>query len=312
MMRKIMILILVLTGLAYSREMPIGVYDGDSTRLIRDISLMKDSLGVNFIYGSINDSIVSTLSQAGYDIIKWGSRDQNNPNIMSAYSYFKVQAEDASSAIKFETRVGSDSGGVLFSANSGNMLDNLIFCQYPKMHFNRDDCEDPKMFKAKVRMALDTAGVPEGTLIGKIVVCRYKNNAWDTVAVIPINADDSLLTGNMFEVPMNPPSFRLCIGDSADACDWAYNVKYSFWNNGVTTVYLDYLKAYEERGLEIVETNLWDDSIRASVTGGWRDAVDYWWLRDEPRYDHFAPYKHVKPNNDILIPISKNMDKAIK
>jgi hypothetical protein len=277
-MRKIMILVLVLTGLVYSSEMPIGVYDnGDShARLLRDISLIKDSLGANFIYGSFDTVVVNRFSEAGYDIIKWGSSDQNNPNIMSAYSYFKVQAEDASSAIKFETRLGTQTGGFLVYSGQDTMLNNLEFCQYPKMHFLDDDCESPKQFYSKIRMAIPPMSVPVGTLLGRILVNREDSSGfWTLKGAIDILATQELRDGDTVEVPDNPPYFTLC---NSDTCAWANNVKYSFWSSGVTTVYLDYLKAYEEMGQKIVETTDYDDSIAAAVTGGWRDAVDYWWL----------------------------------
>jgi len=274
-------------------ELPFGVYCTRDTLTVDDISILSDTLGFNFIYGISDSNTVPVLSQAGYDVIKWGDPDTlvHSPNKMSGYSYFKVEAEDRGSPIRFENWQGQSSGDFLVSSNNGNMIDNLWFGQYPKMHYLGQ--EGPKPFWAQVRLAIDPTDMTPDSLIGKILVYRFINNGWDTVAAIPVYPDSFLLAGDTVEAPSNPPLFRLCEG-GPDTCAGDYKVKYSFWNSGKTTVYLDYFKSYDDIGQRIVETTQYDDSITAAVTGGWRDSVDYWWLRDEPRYDHFMPYGRVR------------------
>jgi parallel beta-helix repeat protein len=271
-------------------EMPFGVYCTRDYMILDDIDIMDDTLGINFIYGSFSDNIVGSISQAGYDVIKWGSADEYNPNKMSGYSYFKVEAEDVASPIRFETQVGNFSGDFLVSSNQDIMLDDLWFKQYRAMYGGG---QEPKQLYAKVRLGIDTAGVDLNDTIGRILVHRQESDgSWVERANIVITATDDLLAGDTVEVPANPSFFRLC---EPGSCSWGgYKVKYSFWNSGATTVYLDYFKSYDQRGLEIVESDAWDDEIAAAVTGGWRDYVDYWWLRDEPRYDHFMPFGKVR------------------
>jgi hypothetical protein len=130
-------------------------------------------------------------------------------------------------------------------------------------------------------------------LIGKIIVHRQNGDGtWTLRGEIDVLATVDLLEGDTVEAPAQAASFTLC---EFGSCQWQYRVKYSFWNSGATTVYLDYYKAYDDMGNRVLNGEF-DNAIRAAVNeaGTWKDSVDFWWLRDEPRYDHFMPWGHVR------------------
>ncbi len=120
---------------------------------------------------------------------------------------------------------------------------------------------------------------------------------------IPILADDSLLTGRFFEVPANPPSFTL----GAEGNFGGYPIKYSFWNTGITTVYLDSLKCYDEAGKEFVQDTTLMRYYHNLVTAPTWNQIDYWWLRDEPKYDYYQPWAKVR----TLVNTAAGTDKSI-
>jgi hypothetical protein len=271
-------------------ELPYGVYCTKDWFITDDISALDDTLGINFVYGLSDSNTAPTMSQAGYDVIKWGSADPYNPSRASDYSYFKVEAEDAASPIKFETRLGTVSGDFLVYSGQDTMLDNLWFRQYPTETYRGSNSR--KTFYAQVRLAIDSTGVALGDTIGRILVHRQESDAsWSVRGTIAILATQELLDGDTVEAPSNLIPFWLC---ELGSCIWSYKVKYSFWNSGATTVYLDYFKSYELTGLDIVEGSNLDDEIKAAVAGGWRDYVDNWWLRDEPQFDHFTTVGKVR------------------
>jgi hypothetical protein len=292
---QLLISILLLISAAHAfdpYELPYGIYCTKDWFITNDLTALEDTLGINFVYGITDTSAVKLLDGAGYDIIKWGSPDPYNPSRASDYSYFKVEAEDFDSPIRFETQsYDSISNGFLVSNDSGIMVGDLWFGQYPTNAYRGEQVIGPKEFFIKVRLAIDAAGMTTDSLIGVIYVHRLAGSTWEERAAIPIYPDSALLAGDAVEAPADPISFGLC---GQDSCAWDYKVKYSFWNSGATTVYLDYFKCYEDIGEEIVESTNLDSTIQAAVTGGWRDSVDLWWLRDEPRFDHFRTVAKVR------------------
>jgi hypothetical protein len=286
----VMFLLLVSVSYAFdANELPYGMYCTVDTLILDDISIMADSLGMNFVYGNFSSDVVEALDQAGYDVIKWGNPTPADSDYyrMSGYSYFKVEAEDASSPIRFETRLGMSQD--IFQVYSGQdtMLDDLWFDQNNEMRFGSG--ENPKQFYAKVRMRIDPTGMNLGDLIGRILVQREDStNHWSVRASYDILATQALLDTETVEVPEQSSSFTL----NDATCECSYKVKYSYWNNG-HTVYIDYFTAYEDEGKNVINGD-YDGKIQANVTGGWKDDVDYWWIRDEPHYDHFMPWARVE------------------
>jgi len=273
-------------------ELPLGMYCTKDDFIIDDISALGDTLGVTFVYGLSGTPavVVGLLNQAGYDIIKWGSADPYNPSKASDFSYLKVEAEDSTSPIKFETRLGNDSGDFMVYSGQDTMLDDLWFGQYPTEAYRGSNA--PKTFYAQVRLAINTTGVVLGDTIGRILVQRQDTDStWSLHGNLIVTATQELLNGDTIEVPTDNQYFRLC---EQGSCARSYKVKYSFWNSGATTIYLDYLKSYEQTGLEIVEDTTLNSTIRAAVTGEWEGQVNDWWLRDEPRYDHFRTMAKVR------------------
>jgi hypothetical protein len=280
------VFVLLLCPAIYAAELPMVVYTVNDDIILQDAAALRDTLGINFIYGRVARDQVYNLKNAGLGLIKW-SGENNLVNRLSGESYFVASAVNSTAFPHFETRSGHPYGEFWASDTTGMALDNFWIKQRALSPFPEE--QGPRQFYVKMRLAIDSAGVNLGDSIGTIYVHRLINDEWEERAAIPIFADDSLLTGRVFEVPADPPYFYLGSVNDKDV----YRVKYSFWNSGKTTVYLDSLKCYNLMGLEVMNGE-WDQRIADSVTTPPWDEVDGWWLRDEPKYDYFRPWGKVR------------------
>jgi hypothetical protein len=295
------------------QKIPLGVYTTMDNLISKDLSILNDSLGVNFVYGTIDTSLVDRFKSAGLNLIRWGSSPAERlnstygPDRLSACSYVLVNANDDSSQIRFEVQNGIRSDSFLVSADSGIMLDNLWFYQYIRTF----SWEEPWKLVPKINLRIDPRGARAGTLIGTLFVHRLIGNSWEEVAAINIYPNSRLLRGEMATLPESDISFSLC---NNKGCDDSYAVKYSFLNNGKTKLFLNYFKCYDEIGRKLMETDIFDDSIAAAVHGpdnNWRNKIDYWWLRDEPRYDSFRPWGKVRQIVDSATAMPKSIGAII-
>jgi hypothetical protein len=297
-------LIISAVSTANSAEIPMVMYTTGDDIILQDTTDLRTTLGINYIYGTIDSYAVSNLKAAGFGLIKWGGvGSSKNVNYYSGKSYFVVAAVDNSAFVRFYLKNGYESNGKWVSDAAGMALDSLCFGQSVMTGFYED--QFPREYFVQMRLAIDPAGVSEGDTIGIIYVHKLLNDTTsEERASIPIIADDSLLTGRTFEVPANPPSYTL-----GSQGDWgAYTTKYSFWNSGKTTVYIDSLKSYDIEGQRLIESSVYNNLIDSLVTDPivWNQ-IDYWWLRDEPKYDYFAPWKKVKD----LVNTAAGADKSI-
>jgi hypothetical protein len=276
-------------------ELPMAIYNEYCPNVVQDSAALHDTLGINYVYGNVQYDCVQDLGDAGFGLIKWGG-DNHLVNKLSGESYFVVSAANTTTFPKFEYRRGhadtsgefwvSDSAGVKLS---GTILDYFWIQQYALSSDSEE--QGPRQFFAKMRMAIDTAGIDIGDSIGTIFVHRMVidtlgDTTWQQRAAIPILVDNSLKTGDTIFAPSDPPYFTL--GGLSD--NLVYHIKYSFRSSGKPTVYLDSLKCYNLTGLAVMN-GLYDQDIADSVTISPWDQVDQRWLRDEPKYDHFPTNK---------------------
>jgi hypothetical protein len=271
-MRKIMILILVLTSMAYSRELPIALYTEHDNLVLQDTIPLRDSLGINYIYGTVDYSAITPLKNAGLGLIKWGGTGWNDINYLSGKSYFAVAANDFNSFPRFTVHRGSASGNFWTNDSSGvklsgPILDGFWFYQYDRSGFWG---EGPRDFYANIRMAINPTNMTGDSLIGIIYIHRYDGNNWlvrDSILVYP---DSNLLAGGTVYVPSNPRSFTL----GEDGCLSTYQTKYSFSASGKMIVYLDTLKCYDIEGLRVTD-GYYNQRIADSVNASPYNQIDY-------------------------------------
>jgi hypothetical protein len=314
----VLVLWLFLSGVALGEDtIPLGIYiAGDPAGIfVPDASIMRDSLGLNFVYGKMTGTQVGDLLSSDLKTIEWTTGPENR---YSSASYVLVGAGDDSSSIKFEGKQGMYSEeGYLYWPFQDTMLNDLHFSQYTRnaQLYVGYPLPNPTPLHPKIKMSIDTLGLYDTSgvrcdtcLLGRILVFTWFDSVttheWRIRRSIDIRPDDSLRTGGMTEEPLGDSIFTLV--DQNDNAGTA-TVKYAFWNSGKTTVYLDYFKCYDQVGKNLVESNFYADSIGAAVKGSWHDDVSGWWLRDEPRYDMYRPWGKVRQ----VVNDSTGSDKSI-
>jgi hypothetical protein len=224
---------------------------------------LRDTLGIDFLTDMANYPLIKFMMKGRYDLIRTAFIRGVLKNKFPAATYLLMPANHYNFLPHFSVHRGhpDPSGNYWVSDTAGYALDSLLVLQNARGRFEGEPA--PLMLYAQAKMFIDPNGVSLGDTLGIIYVHRWADSIWEQRAAIPIITDDSLLSGQPCETPSLPSFFTL--GSCFEKGAWSHLVKYSFWNSGKATIYLEYLKCYDLQGLVLVETGLYDEIIADSL-----------------------------------------------
>ncbi len=189
----IVVAVLFLFCTINAAELPMVMYTTNDTLVLPDTAELRDDLGINYIYGTVDSFAVGPLKDARFGLIKWGGEGwSNNINYYSGKSYFQVGATDDTSFPRFQRQRGTPSGGHLVSNTAEMALDSLWFFQNVTSGFNNETY--PRSFFAQMRLAIDTNSVAIGDTIGTLYVHRLV----DSMIVDSTYLGDSLIVDTTY------------------------------------------------------------------------------------------------------------------
>jgi hypothetical protein len=288
----LLVIIAIFGPSIYADTIPMVMYTEHDALILRDAEALRDTLGINYIYGTIDDSLIQAL-KANFKLIKWSGSGRTDFNYLSGTNYFTVAANDSTSLPSFDTHRGSGQDGFWTNDSSGTILSGPVIDGLWFVQNNRAGSGSESLLKTiQIKMKIDADNtIPDSTLIGAILVHLYNDSSetWDYCDSIKIKANAELKGGNTIYVPS---SENACYIGNPSGFN-TYNVKYSFAASGIRKVYLDTLRSFDLCGGGLIRgETYYDQLIEANVNEN--VDVDYLWLRDEPKFDNFQPFAKVR------------------
>ena len=204
--------------------------------------------------------------------------------------YVIVEAENDTSDVRFQWKYG-DGGNQgdywVVGPEDGVILDNLKYNSLRKLpdRYGGGYVDYTPALNFKVGND-DTSGIDT---VGYLLIEAISSwmLAFDTLAEYPIVGD------------FTPGQDTLYIFTEFSFEDHPYVSKpvFSIKSSNYCSLYVDYIKVYDEWGIELIEENEYNDDILAFVdpaTNTWVDScVISWYLHDEPHYDQFMPFRYI-------------------
>jgi len=307
----------------YSDELPFGsvdldLYGGD---LSEQLHVLHDSLGFNIFWTYDNDSYndIDEFADSGITVIRQGG-ESDSIHVLSYLNYAKIQAEEHDNKIKMYDCGGdfigdywvSDSGSVdtLFGPNGFNPpcwtfegSPNKYYIKMERYYLSSSiyPAENDSVIDYYVGLNIKIesgAGTEDTVAYLKAVFEDWDCIAQDTVLLMTItgsdfNTNDSLtiLTTPTY---FNMPDTVLCHdGDTLflDNASARTGAAFIVETTGKRKVSVDWLKIYDLRGWDLVETDEYVDELRrnADEFDDLGDDMWGWYLRDEPCFPNIQP-----------------------
>lgn len=323
MLKKIIIFLLVLTGLCWA---PPALIDGDEmpfggaslVNANRDyyfsgekLRWMADSLGLNqHITGSYTETIAGAFADSGiYPYPSGYFYDPDTLEYQSRYArttYYICHPEKATLNVRFRHTEGAVVDSYLVYTGSGNMLDSLYLWGFSKRDKYLNPYEDLKYYPSLKIMR----GTVDTSIYNDAIACIFQIGAWPNVGDPFFKFTDTL---KVRDLPQGTDVLLSLINDYDSSPFEGFNyfslansntkMNFCLKTAGICSVYVDYFKFNCQFGQALIDdgNQFMIDGIKGSVgRSGYEGDILGWFLIDTIKPQNFRPYRFI----DSLITVA--------
>jgi hypothetical protein len=319
----VMILLATRASAIPPNELPFGSYDLDifaGQSFEGQVDTLHDLLGFNIFWENdyISLSNIREFGSSGINVIRAYTPSSDSFAVYSNYNYAKIEAEECGSKVRMYGGSQNCHGGEIndscWVANQGED-GAILFCPdgfnppcwgWPpgddKKYYIKMERKYPTSalpwdqghtisYSVDIRAMIDSIG-PDDPVCTLKVACQ----PWDGVAlqdsvkrILTTNDFDDVNTWEEFRFGFTLPETLAYVKgpDTLYSTDYgATGVKIKIVSSGERTLRVDWIKIYDQTGIDLVETDLYSDKIADFVPqfADLEDTLWGWYFRDEPYF----------------------------